>query len=88
MPVPPLQSLGIGIWLVGEINGTAKGVEDAPILMRPPQNDELFVEPLGVPAAKVRDAADVQVHQIPGEARPDARNALKVLQRGSGLVIV
>ncbi len=64
------------------MDGAAKSVEDAPILMHAAQGGELLVEPPGIAAA------NVQVHQIPGETRPDARNALKFLQRSGGLVIV
>lgn len=55
--------------------------------MHPAQSDELLVEPLGIAAAQVGGAPDAQVHEIPGETRPDARNALKFLQRSGGLFI-
>ncbi len=52
--------------------------------MHATQGDELIVKPLGITPPQIGHAPNAQISEVCREARADAGNTLKILQRGGG----
>jgi hypothetical protein len=77
-PVPPLEAFGIGTLLRGEIDGAAKNIENASILMLIAKSAKSLIQSFRAPTTQIGHAADAKISQVLGQTRANARNAPKI----------
>ena len=65
-----------------EVDGTTKGVENAPILVLATRCAEPLVEALRVAPAQIAHPLDSEVEEILSQTRPDAGNSLEFCKYG------
>ena len=79
LPIPPLQTPGVVYGVPGKINGAPEDVQHTSIDMPSPKGAQPLVHLFRVRIAQLGYPLKSDVHEVPGDARTDPGDVLKII---------